>query len=85
MPEFFTVTDTFTGKEPDIEEIARNEDWARELVWCDMEGFALRQDGTLVLLDECGNSAYCPPGRFKVVINTPDPIVVETSVLGAMH
>ena len=50
-----------------------------------MGGFALLSDGTLVLLDECGNTANCPVGRFKVVINTPDPIEIETSVLGAMH
>ena len=83
--EFFTVTDMLTGKPPDVEEIARYEDWARQLVWCDMERFALCQDRTLILLDECGNSAYCPPGRFKVTINTPEPIELETSVLGAMH
>ena len=86
MPnEFFTVIDTLTGKEPDIEKIALDEGWARGLTYCDMEGFALCQDGTLILLDECGNSAYCPAGRFKVTINTPEPIELETSVLGAMH
>lgn len=84
---FFTVIDTHTGKAPDIEEIARMEDWARQLVWCDMEGFAICEDGTLLLLDECGNSAYCPPGRFKVTLlpNTPLAIEVESSHMGRQH
>ena len=34
-----------------------------------MEGFAIQEDGTLVLMDECGNYAYCPKGRFSVQID----------------
>lgn len=68
MPETFTFTivDTQTGQEPDEEKIALDEKWADGLVYCDMDGFALCQDGSLILLDECGNHAYCPPGRFLV-------------------
>jgi hypothetical protein len=62
----FRVIDTKTGWEADIEEIALREDWAKRLVYCDMEGFAIEEDGTLVLLDECGNCAPCPAGRFRV-------------------
>jgi hypothetical protein len=76
----FRVIDTKTGKEPDLEQIAINEDWAKRLMYCDMEGFAVEDDGTLLLLDECGNFAYCPPGRFKVV---PDfSALVEAKEVG---
>lgn len=66
----FIVIDRQTGIEADPEHIARREDWAVDagLVSCDMEGFAVLQDGTLLLLDECGNAAYCPEDRFEVVI-----------------
>lgn len=63
----FEVIDLKTGKEPDLKEIVLNEDWAKELVWCDMEGFYIGQDGQLILADECGNFAYCPSDRFKIV------------------
>ena len=63
----FHVIDTTTGEEPDMWKIALEENWAKHLMYCDMEGFALEEDGTLILLDECGRHAYCPEGRFKVV------------------
>ena len=62
----FTVVDTETGKQPDTEKIALEEDWARDLIYCDIEGFAIEEDGTLLLLDETGRWVYCPPKRFKV-------------------
>lgn len=65
----FTVQDLKTGKEPDLENIARNEDWAKELMHIDMEGFAITQDGELILMDECGRYAYCPENRFVVTIS----------------
>lgn len=63
----FDVIDTKTGEYPDLWEIALKEDWANGLMYCDMEGFAIEEDGTLLLLDECGKHAYCPEGRFKIV------------------
>lgn len=63
----FVVLDTKTGKAPDLESIALEEEWAKNLMWCDMEGFAIEEDGTLVLNDECGCFAYPPEGRFQVV------------------
>lgn len=63
----FHVIDTLTGEEADPYEIALHEDWAKGLVYCDMEGFALQEDGRLILMDECGKFEYCPEGRFKVV------------------
>ena len=62
----FDVIDTKTGEYPDLEKIALTEEWARGLVYCDMDGFAVREDGSLILLDECGNCVSCPPGRFEI-------------------
>jgi hypothetical protein len=60
------VIDNKTGKEPDLEDIALNEKWAFDLVHCDMEGFAITDNGDLIMLDECGNYEFCPEGRFTV-------------------
>lgn len=62
----FDVVDTTTGKYPDWERIARDEAWAKGLVYCDMDGVAIREDGSLILLDECGNCVSCPPDRFEI-------------------
>lgn len=67
IPVPFSVIDKKTGKYPDLEKIALEEDWAQCLMYCDMEGFALEEDGTLLLLDECGRQACCPPDRFEIV------------------
>lgn len=69
----FTVIDKKTGKYPDTRKIALREKWAHGLVYCDIEGFALQEDGTLILLDECGNVAYCPPDRFEVRFDNENP------------
>ena len=66
---FFTVIDTKTGKEADPYEIALHEDWAKGLCYCDMEGFALTEDGELLLMDECGHFRYCDTDRFKIIIS----------------
>ena len=65
----FRVIDKQTGREADneaIESIAIDEKWAQRLIYCDMEGFAIGQDGSLLLLDECGSYAWCPEDRFEV-------------------
>lgn len=62
----FRVIDRETGEEADTEKIALSEDWAKRLVYCDIEGFAILEDGCLVLLDECGSCVYCPYNRFEV-------------------
>lgn len=62
----FKVIDVNTGKYPNLRDIAK-EDWAKDLMWMDMDGFALTEEGSLLLMDECGNSAYCPQGRFEVI------------------
>lgn len=63
----FEVKDNLTGDYADIETIASTEEWAKGLIYCDMEGFAITQDGHLILLDECGKYKYCPADRFEVV------------------
>lgn len=68
----FDVIDLRTGKYPDLEKIALHEEWAKHLMHCDMEGFHIDEDGTLCLADECGNYAYCPNGRFKIIVEIPD-------------
>ena len=67
MDDLFIVIDNETGKEADEYEIALHEDWANSLCYCDMDGFALMHDGTLILMDECGKFEYCPSGRFTIV------------------
>ena len=62
----FTVIDKQTNEYPNVEEIALHEEWAKGLTYCDIEGFALGEDGTLMLLDDCGNFAYCPSDRFEI-------------------
>ena len=69
MMPTFTVIDNLTGKEADEYTIAKTEDWAKGLMWMDIEGFALEDDGTLLLVDECGGVAYCPDERFSVVFD----------------
>lgn len=68
----FHVLDKRTRKEADPYAIALKEDWAEDLCYCDMEGFAIEEDGTLLLLDECGRHEYCDPDRFEVVWDAAD-------------
>ena len=63
----FAVIDNETGKEADPHQIANDEEWADSLIYCDIEGFALLENGSLILLDECGNYEVCPADRFTVV------------------
>ena len=55
----FQVLDKKTMREvslDDFAELAINND----LMEFDIEGFALQEDGTLLLCDECGRFAYVP-------------------------
>lgn len=62
----FIVIDKTTGKEADEYRIALCEEWAKALCYCDIDGFALLHDGTLLLVDECGRFEYCDPERFEI-------------------
>lgn len=63
----FEVKDKKTGDYANMETIASTEEWAKGLIYCDMESFAICQDGTLILLDECGRFRYCPYDRFEII------------------
>ena len=55
----FQVLDKKTMKEVNLDdfiEFARDND----LMEFDLDGFALQEDGTLLLCDECGRFAYVP-------------------------
>ena len=71
----FTVIDKKTGEYPDVEKIALEEEWAKRLIYCDIDGFYIGEDGDLVLVDECNNVACCPEGRFEIVF---DDVRLET-------
>lgn len=73
----FTVIDIQTGKYPDLSDIALHEDWAQGLMYCDMNGFAVQEDGTLILMDDCGRFVYCPGGRFQVLDEPNEPLTIE--------
>lgn len=64
--ETFVVIDNETGEEADKYTIALYEDWAKHLCHCVMEGWAIEEDGTLLLVDACGQFAYADRERFKV-------------------
>jgi hypothetical protein len=49
-----------------LEDYALNEFKGDHLIYCDMEGFTLAPDGSLLLHDECGNYAYCDPAQFEI-------------------
>lgn len=66
----FIVIDNLTGKEGDTQAIVLNEDWAKHLLCCDISGFAILEDGNLILMDDCDKVAYCPPDRFTVKSET---------------
>ena len=68
----FWVVDKKTGREADPGDIALHEEWAHDLIWCDMEGFAMLQNGTLILVDECGNYEICTEDRFEIVKYDPE-------------
>jgi hypothetical protein len=63
----FQVWDNKTKKRADMRKIALKEDWAKGLMFCYMEQFASGEDGTLYLLDECGNQVIAPDDRFTLV------------------
>ena len=55
----FQILDKKTMKEVGLDDftaLARN----NNLMEFDIEGFALQEDGTLLLCDECGRFAYVP-------------------------
>lgn len=75
------VIDKKTGLYPDIYNIALNEEWAKDLIYCDMEGFFINEEGTLALADECGHFVYCPADRFEVkYVSEEEPEKIADSI-----
>lgn len=66
----FVVIDKSTRKIANTAEIALNEEWTRILDSARIEGFALKQDGDLILTDQHGRMVYCPNNRFELVFDT---------------
>ena len=66
----FEVIDNRTGGSPDCETIALTEEWAKHLIYCDIDSFAITEDGDLILFDDCNNVAYPPRDRFTVKFET---------------
>lgn len=67
----FHVIDTKTGKEPTsrvIDNIAKK----GGLMVMDIDQFFVGEDGSLVLVDDCGRMTYCDTKRFKVVVESED-------------
>ena len=63
----FKISDNKTGKEPTrrvVENIAKKQ----HLMLYDIDQFAVCEDGQIILLDDCGNIAYCDMKRFSVEI-----------------
>lgn len=75
----FSVIDNKTGEYPDLYKIALKEEWAKGLMYCDMEGFSINEDGQLILSDECGKFVYCPSDRFTIVFE--DSVVLKIKEL----
>jgi hypothetical protein len=67
----FYVFDKKTKRKAVPEIIVANEPWAKGISQFDIEGFAMLEDGNLILADECGNFVYCPQDRFTVIWDTP--------------
>ena len=64
----FSVIDKDTGREVSekiISKIAKN----GGLMEFDIDQFAVTEDGSIVLLDECGNFTYCVQDAFEIKID----------------
>ena len=66
----FKVIDKRTGKEPIFDgNHLFKERWFKNsnLIYCDISGWAIDEDGNLMLVDDCNNVAYPPQDRFEVI------------------
>ena len=76
----FHVIDKRTGKEPifDYNHIFK-EKWFKEsgLIYCDIDGWYISEDGQLALIDDCGKCVWVDQDRFKVVVDEPTVCDIE--------
>lgn len=61
----FKIIDKKTGKEP-TDRVISNIAKRGNLIECDIDQFFVGEDGSLVLMDDCGNVSYVDTRRFKV-------------------
>lgn len=78
----FDVIDTLTGQLANTFGIAQNEEWAKHLFSYRIDGWALGEDGTLMLIDNCCRIAYPPEGRFKIKWGNGESITGAAVTLG---
>ena len=67
----FKVIDTKTGKEP-TDRVINNIAKKGGLITTHIDQFFVGEDGSLVLVDDCGKITYCDMGRFRVVVESED-------------
>lgn len=61
----FEIIDKKTGKPP-TQRVITNIAKKYGLLEFDIDEFAVTESGQIILLDDCGNIAYCDPNRFIV-------------------
>ena len=67
----FKVIDTKTGEEP-TSRVVYNIAKEGGLMVMDIDQFFVGEDGSLILIDDCGNITYCDATRFKVVAESEE-------------
>ncbi len=66
-----------------------NQNWREKifkesgLMWCDLDGFALDENGGLMLNDECGHTMYLNTERFQVCFEKEKFAALKDSESGA--
>lgn len=63
----FKVIDKKTGTEPTAR-VIKNIAKKGRLLTNDIDQFFIGEDGSIILMDDCGNCAYCDNKRFKVEV-----------------
>ena len=53
---------------PVVEKIVPTEKTESSLIYCKIGEFSIAESGALLLIDDCGNTAYCPADRFSIKI-----------------
>lgn len=73
----FRIIDKRTGKEP-TQRVINNIAEKYRLVTCDIDQFAVTEDGQILLLDDCGNIAYFSLDKFEIRIENPsENLIIE--------
>ena len=65
----FKVIDRTTGKEP-TDRVIHNLAKKGGLMTMDIDQFFVGEDGTLILVDDCGNATWCDSERFVAVLES---------------